>query len=107
LNPSVITPPTTRNYAPIEVERQPLAPIRQPATPPAAPASPPAGNPQSNLSPPRINPPLPFVRPATPQPASTAKPQSKLQAIPDPDTQKLDLRKSDIPQLISPNDRHT
>jgi hypothetical protein len=95
------TGPTSRGYTPIEVDPQPIVPLAPPNTP--APV-----NPQGSATPlPRkVQPFVPLTRPRE-TPASADKPARRLQLVPDPDAEKLELRKSDIPQLINPNDRHT
>ena len=99
--------PETRNYAPTEVESERMVPVPKVESqkiidvPP-----PPVDDAQSQRTPIRQPGLLPLSR-NTDQPASAAKPESKLRLVPDPDLQPLELRKHEIPQLISPEDRTT
>jgi hypothetical protein len=95
---------TIRNYPPIEVEQQPVVPVPVPdlqgsrtdgATTNRAAVQAPVKQPTF----------VPFERPAPP--ASSTPPANKLRLVPDPDAERLELRREEIPNLINPGDRST
>lgn len=112
----------SRNYAPQQYDDEPLVPVNPPATERRVLETPriegpslrsPANNnnnePNSNSSSWNQRSPSPFVpfaRPAE-KPASTPLPERNLRLVPDPDAERLDLRRNEIPNLIKPGDRTT
>ena len=111
LDPNTL-PGTTRAYAPAEYDNLPVIPVQPPVerrvieTPRIEGAQ--LQSPQSSN--PAIRSPAPFIpfsRPPTDRPASAPVQERNLRLVPDPDVQKLDLRKNEIPNLIQPGDRTT
>lgn len=105
LNPGDFNPgalvPSTRNYAPTEVDPEAMVPVPKIDLPP-----PPVVDPQGSA--PIRSPNLVPLGRSSEKPASTAKPTANpLRLVPDPDAQPLPLRKNEIPQLINPDDRTT
>lgn len=107
---------TTRSYAPLEYDSEPVVPVTPPAerrvieTPriEQPQLQSPANGGTSLRAPtsPSPSPFVPFARPVE-KPASSITPESKLRLVPDPDADKLELRRDEIPNLIKPGDRTT
>jgi hypothetical protein len=101
LDPNDINRGTIRSYPPAEYDNLPVVPV-QPRIETRSLQSPQGSN-NTIRSP---GPFIPFSRPSD-RPASTSKPEQRLRLVPDPDAEKLDLRKNEIPNLIKPGDRTT
>lgn len=113
---------TIRQYAPTEYDNQPVVPVAPPVTAPVegrvietpriqtpqlqSPQLQSPGTNSSSMAPPKTSPFIPFARPVE-KPASTPVPERNLRLVPDPDAEKLELRRDDIPNLIKPGDRMT
>lgn len=110
LNPGDFNPgalvPSTRNYAPTEVEQEQMVPVPKIDVPKIDLPPPPVVDPQGSA--PIRSPNLVPLGRSSEKPTSTAKPAANpLRLVPDPDAQPLPLRKNEIPQLINPDDRTT
>jgi hypothetical protein len=113
LDPNDLNSSTQRNYAPTEYDNPAIVPVAPPperrvVQPPVIEQrelqSPPNGSSSSTIRSPA--PFLPFSRP-TDRPASTPKTDRPLRLVPDPDAERLDLRRDEIPSLIKPGDKTT
>jgi hypothetical protein len=107
LDPSGLnSAPTIRNYGPVEVEARPLAPVT-PVTPESHSSRLDGSTNRAAAQTPLKQP--TFVPFARPEPAAPYTPpaNNKLRLVPDPDAQRLDLRREEIPNLINPGDRST
>ncbi|HTN76817.1 MAG TPA: hypothetical protein VL096_16275 [Pirellulaceae bacterium] len=100
-NPGALVP-STRNYTPAEPADEALVPVPKVIDMPP----PPSINDGQGSQPIRSPGFMPFGR-TTDKPASSVKPDSKMRLVPDPDHQPLELRKHEIPSLISPDDQMT
>ena len=101
--------PTIRHYPPVEVDERPLVPVYPEAEsyPNSQSRRTETGSTNRAAAQAPIKQPsfVPFAKPEATTPYMP--PANKLRLVPDPDAERLDLRRDEIPNLIQPGDRST